>query len=416
MNLIENRLYVYSQKQIKRYVYLLAFLALVSLLELGFFPVSGLAQQGLKFGGIEIHPGVAFEAKYNSNVFLSPEKISDTIFTIAPSLIFEHKRQKGDNFGFFLKYLGEQELFVRLKEQDFYNQDVSAHLQFGDTGRDMNLDLRGQYTHARLALSPEFASAVFNPRQVRTTYDLNSNLLWRFTRDIEANIGVQFSRNLFKDDTMNNYHQYDGNGTLDWQTTTLTSIGVNYSYQHRDYLEANNINLDGTLHSASFIVKWNPLSVLSSEFWIGLIYLKVIDDESQDRDDITYKAQLKYQPKITSSWTLVSFREIPFAFWNNNVAYQRDAVELTWNQKLGVKLQGLSRISFETRKYDIAALDGGAFKLRKDEYFYGLLSLTYSIQDWWNVILEYSYTNNNSNFNLESYSGNLTFLRFSFIL
>jgi hypothetical protein len=45
-----------------------------------------------------------------------------------------------------------------------------------------------------------------------------------------------------------------------------------------------------------------------------------------------------------------------------------------------------------------------------------LLSLTYSIQDWWDVIMEYSYSVNDSNFDEFDFSQNLVLLRFSFVL
>jgi len=422
MNPPENR----SEKTVKVFIALPAFLALISLLEVGFLPESGLAQQGFKWGRMEIHPGVAFEAKYNDNVFLNAHKTfvngtrefprEDFIFTTSPSLTIEQKRQKGDNFGFFFKYLGKDERFVELKDQDFYTQNVSAHLEFGDVGGDMNWTLGGGVLDSRDPISPEFA-ANLNPRLERTTYNLKANLLWRLTHDIETDIGAQFSRNLFDNFDLQEFDQYNGSGTLIWQTSALTGIGINYSNQYVDYLEASTINFDNFAYSGSFILKWKPISVFSSEFWIGLNYLNVFGVEGQDRDDIIYKVQLKYQPKFTRSWTLIGFREIPNSYFRDIQAFQRTVAELTWNQKLGVKWKGLSTISFEVRKYDIAAQDvsgGGALKFRKDEYFYGLLSLTYSIQDWWEVIMEYSYTINDSNFDDSDYSRDLVFLRSSF--
>ena len=116
---------------------------------------------------------------------------------------------------------------------------------------------------------------------------------------------------------------------------------------------------------------------------------------------------------------LSSFREIPNSFFQGIQAFQRTVVELKLDQQLGDKWKGLSIISFEINEYDIAAQDvsgGGAFKLRKDEYFSGLLSLTYSIQEWWEVKMEYSYTINDSNFDNSDYSKNVVFLRTAFTL
>ena len=418
----------HSEKIVKFFIALPVFLALISLLDVGFLSESVLAQQGFKWGRMEIHPGVAFEAKYDDNIFLDADKTfvdgtsetaeEDFIFITALSLTIEQKRQKGDNFGFFFKYSGEDERFVDLNEQNFFSQNVSAHLELGDVGGDMNLILGGGFMDTRTPISVEFASNL-NPRIDRTTYDLESNLLWKLTHDIEADIGAQFSRNLFDDFDLEEFDQYNGSGTLIWQATALTGIGVNYSNQYVDYLETSTDNFDNFMYSGSFILKWKPLSVFSSEFWIGFSQLNVFGVAGQDRDDMIYKIQLEYEPKSTRSWTLTGYREISNSYFRDIQAFQRTVAQLNLDQKIGVKWDLKSQISFQVNKYDLPAADisgGGTIKLRKDEFFSGLLSLTYSIQDWLAVIMEYSYTINDSNFDDHDYSENLVFLRFSFVL
>ena len=426
MRLIKDLSHYYSQRGIK--TTFSALLALISLFVMFFFPESGLAQQGFKWKRMEIHPALSFQMNYNSNIFLNADKVfvdgtsevaqEDFIFTTSPSLTIEQKRQKGDNFGFFFQYLGQDERYVELKDQDFYTQDVSAHLELGDLGGGITWTFGGRYLDSRDPISTEFGS-IFNPRQDRTTYDLHSKLLWKLTHDIEADIEAKVRRNLFDNFDLEEFDQYNGSSTLFWKSTALTGIGVNYSFQYIDYLEASTFNFDNARHSGSFILRWKPLSVFSSEFWIGMNHVKVIDVAGQDRDDVIYKLQLDYQPNTTSKWRLTSFREIPNSFLRDIQSFQSTATQLTWSQKLGVKWKGLSTISFEDRKYDIPIQDipgGGALKLREDQYFFCSLSLTYSIQDWLSASMEYSYTNNDSNFDEADYSRNLVFLRLSFTL
>jgi hypothetical protein len=420
--------YTLSQKEKRNFNTLPFLLFLIVLLGIAVAPESSFAQQGFKFGRVEIHPGVALEAKYDSNVFLSSDKTfadgsrenaqEDFIYTTVPSLIIEQKRQKGDNFGFYLNYLGKDERFMDLNDQDFYNHDASGHVELGDSGGDINWLLGGRYLRARQPISIDFATTI-NPRAIRTLYEANSDLLWKLSHDVKAKIEGKYSHNLFSDDPQQNFDQVNGNGTIHWQTTALTGLGVNYSFRYIDYLETSLINFDNTMHSGSFIFKWKPFSVFTSEFWIGGNHFNVSGLEGQNRNDIIYKAQLKYLPNTTSSWTLSSFRELPQSYFLDIQSYLRTVGELTWDKKLGVKWKSKSMISFETREYDIAAQDitgGGSFKFRKDDYFTGLLSLTYSIQDWWDVIMEYSYSVNDSNFDEFDFSQNLVLLRFSFVL
>jgi hypothetical protein len=430
MNPSENRL----GKTVNLLLVLPAFLALLSLLDVGFLPESSLAQERFtslpqerfKWGKIEFHPGLSFEAKYNDNIFFQAHQTfangirefpeEDFIFTTSPSLILERKRVKGDNFGFFFRYLGKDERYVDLTEQNFYTQDVSADMEFGDVGGAMNWTLGGRFLDSRDPISTEFA-ANLNPRNDRTTYDLKGNLLWSIMNDLETDIGFKFSRNLFDDLPLQEFDQYNGNGTLIWQTTALTGIGFNYSNKYIDFHEASTTRFDSFMYSGSFILKWEPLSVFNSEFWIGFNQTNIFGANDQDREDMIYKVQLEYKPNITSSWTLTSLREIPNSYFRDIQTFQRTATQLTWKQKLGVKWESSSIISFEINEYDIAAQDssgGGEFKFRKDEYFYGSLSFTYTIQDWWNVIMEYSYTINDSNFDDNDFQRDAVYLRTSF--
>lgn len=393
----------------------------------GLLPDVSLAQQGFKLGRAEVHPGVSLEAKYDDNVFLNADKIfqngtfevaqEDYIITISPTLTIEQKRQKGDNFGFRFKYLGEDEHFADLTEQDTFNHDVSALIELGDVGGDVTWTLGGRYLDNRYPISTEFASNL-NPRQDRTTYDFKSNLKWLLASQVEADIQAKFTRNLFDDFEDQEFDQYDGSGTLLWNTTALTSIGINYSYRFIDFIEVSTINFDSVANTGSFIFKWKPLSVFTSEFWLGINHIEFEQVADQDRDDLIYQVKLSYKPKSSQSWELVGLREIANSYFDDIQVFRKTAVGLTWNQRLGVKWTGKANIDFQFNRYDIAAIDlagGGALKFRTDKRFSALLSISYNIQDWMNVLLEYNYRQNDSNFENFDYENNIVLIRFSLL-
>jgi hypothetical protein len=395
----------------------------------GLLPDVSLAQQGFKLGRAEVHPGVSVEAKYDDNVFLDADKRfqngtfevaqEDYIFTFSPTLTIEQKRLKGDNFGFRFRYLGEDEHFADLTDQDNFNHDVSALVEFGDVEGDVTWTLGGRYLDNRYPISTEFASNL-NPRQDRTTYDFKSNLKWLVASHVEADIKAKFSRNLFDDFDFENqeFDQYDGSGTLLWHTTALTSVGINYSYRFMDYLKSSAINFDSATNSGSFIFKWKPLSVFTSELWLGINHIEFEQVANQDRDDLIYQVKLNYKPKSSQSWELFGLREIANSYFQDIQVFQKTAVGLTWNQRLGVKWTGKAGIDFQLNRYDIAAIDqagGGALKFRKDKRFSALLSISYDIQGWMKVLLEYNYRHNDSNFDNFDYKNNIASIQFSLL-
>jgi hypothetical protein len=388
-----------------------------------------LAQDGIKMGRVTIHPSVSFSAKYNDNVFLSADKVfangrqevaqSDYIFTINPSLAIGQTREKGDNFGFMLDYSVEDERFAELEGQDFFNQSVLGQFEFGDVAGKKTLIIGGQYLDTRIPVSTEF-SASFNPRSARSKYEVNSTLKWLLANDLYIKIKGQFSRNLFDENRLDDqeFQNTQASGILFWQTTAITGFGINYSYSFIDFLKNRGINFDAVRQSTSLIWRWEPLSVFNSEVQIGYHHSEFEGVLGQDRDDLIYKVAFKYRPKSTREWTLIGVREIPNSFFNDIQAFEKTEVNLGVDQQIGVKWMIRSQISYQIHQYDIPAVDvtgGGAIKLRKDEYFSGLLSLIYSIQDWIDVIAEYNYVINNSNFDNVDYLNNIALIRLSIL-
>ena len=433
MKLLNINQYFRSQNRLKESFSFLALLILISLLSVGITPEFVLAEKGFRFGRTVVTPGIFFETRYNDNVFLgkdkdfpdgsSQRKEEDFIFITSPFLIIDQKRQKGDIFGFNLKYLGQDERYAELKEQDFFSHDVLGFIELGNPGEEVLWKLGGQYTESRDATSIDLATNL-SARQETTTFTYFTNLLWKITQKVLADINLQYQKNLFdgEDPTLvaREYEEYNANSTLIWQVTSLTGIGVNYTLQYLDYLVLSTINSDAAMQSGSFIFKWKPLSVLSGELWVGFNHLEVFDLAGQDRDDFIYKIDLYYQPKTTRSWRFTGFREIVSnSFFANIQSFRRTVAKLELEQKLGVKWKGRGMISYEENKFDIPAADIpelGTIKLRKDDIYSATLSLTYLIQDWVDVTMEYSFAVNDSNFSDVDFTNNIALLRLSFYM
>ena len=433
MKLIYRIIFSRSQNGSRRVFGFSAFLILTSLLSVGVMPEFVFAEKGFKLGRTVVSPGLLFETRFNDNIFLgenedfpngsSQRKEEDFIFVTAPSLMIEQKRQKGDIFGFNFKYAGQDERYAQLTEQDFFSHDILGFIELGNLGEEVLWKLGGQYTETRDATSIDLATNL-SARQETTTFNYFTTLLWKITQKVIADINLQHQKVLFDGPDANldaqEYKQYDASGTINWQVTPLTGIGVNYTFQYLDYLIASPINSDAAMQSGSFIFKWKPLSVLSGELWIGFNHLEVFDLAGQNRDDFIYKLEVYYQPKITRSWTLTVFREIVSnSFFQNIQAFQRTVAKLELEQKLGVKWKGRGMVSYEENKFDIPAADIpelGTIKLRKDDIYSASLSLTYLIQDWVDVTMEYSYRVNDSNFSDVDFSNNIGLLRLSFYM
>ena len=386
--------------------------------------------KGFNWRRMHIHPGLGLGFKYNDNVFLEADKrftdgssegaASDMIYTISPGLVIEQPKEVGDYFGFEFSYLGEDEHFVDLTEQNKFNHYLSGYLNFGNSLDTLIWKIGGQFVDTRTPISTEFA-ANLNPRIDRTNLIFDTGLWWAITPNMEAKIEGHFSRNLFDLDSFDNqeFETYDAEGTLLWKATALTGFAVNYNYQITDFFNESAINDDSKSQSVSAGMLWNPLSVLNAQLWLGFNNMRFENVGEQNRNDLIYRVQLDYQPKITRHWTFTTFREIRNSYFRDVLSYQKTVTQMTLEQKLGVKWSVKSRLKYQVNRYDVAAIDtqgGGGLKFRKDHRFSGLVALTYSIQEWLDVSMEYKYVVNSSNFDNTDYENNIFFLQLRIFL
>ena len=118
-------------------------------------------------------------------------KLYDFIFITSPSIHTFLKREAGDPFGFEFNYLGRDERFVNLDNEDAFNHYLDGVIDMGGAGGRTDLKVGGLYTQTRESSGSEFDSN-FNPRSKRFVKAGHADLLWRISQLFKATFNTRY--------------------------------------------------------------------------------------------------------------------------------------------------------------------------------------------------------------------------------
>ncbi len=411
---------------------LLLFLPSIGAAQIEIFPKGGLelrTDEGkIRIGRVEIHPGLALESRYDSNVFQSADKTfangtsedptDDFIFTISPSIGLELKRGKGEVFGFDFKYIGNSEHFVNLSSEDTFEHDVSAAMNIGGPGGRSDITLGGRYFKTRSIQERDLQSNL-GSRVDEEDSSLFADFIYTISQTFSVKLNGKYRREDFSGSPSLAIEDVDTinlGGAIFWQVTQPTAIGLRYNHRIRDYLTPSTVNFDGNADAIFFLVKWEPTKLLRGEVELGYENKRFDNISGQDEDGFVFNLDVGYAPTERRRFLFNATRQILDSSFQLIQAFIYTAAEGVVQQRLGRKFSTKVGFQFENLDYQRSAVDtpgGGVSRVRVDNTISGTVALIYDIQRWLKAEAEYKYEQNFSNFDDRDYEQNIGILRLS---
>ena len=390
------------------------------------FPQTAWAE--IKWGRIEVHPGLALTAKYNDNVFLEADKVfddgtsegreEDLILSESPSLQLIRRKEGGDFFGFQFNYVGIDEHFIDLQEQDIFKHDLFGNFSLGNPAGAWELKIGARHFITRDPISSEFGSN-FNPRVDRKETHATGDLDWQLAQTLRLDLITHFKRSQFSDIQF----QFETSDTIDigsgvyWQYSPLTLFEIKYKYQLINYLNVSTINFDARTNTVQAGMEWKPNSAWRILVLPGVNNVKFEGIAGQNRSDFVFEAEVEFIPSKLTRLTLYGFRRIKNATFDDIQTFDKTGGGMTLYRQLALKWFAEIQSRFEVNDYDVAAPDpihGNTMRFRIDELLLVQATLTYKIQQWWQVRAMYRFVNNWSNFDTRDYRNHVGSLTLSF--
>jgi hypothetical protein len=376
-----------------------------------------LEQGDMRLGRIQLHPGLAFESNYESNILNTAddtfangtveEPTDDFIFTIKPSMRVELDRAKGEIFGFYVDYLGRDENFLNEGGSlSFFNHLIQGGINLGGPGGRGDVTIGGSWNKEAGGANRDINSNIGN-RQATTTSIGFVELLYSLSKILKLQIRADVIDEKFRGVATQNSDEYNLGGSLFWQATTPAAFGVKYNHKIRSYQIPTRSNDDSDSDQVFLAMKWTPTSLITSEIAVGFDSKRFEIFEGEDSLDLVYQLDVTYTPVKRTRITLHAGREIPDSSFAGIQSLILSTFRLGLSQQLGKKFTLLVDLSLDNSDYRRSSLDssspGGLTKTRVDNTVYGSTALVYQIQKWLDAKARYQYEENISNFNSSDY-------------
>ena len=382
-------------------------------------PIVALAQGSIKMGRVEVHPGLSFGAEYDDNVFHeanktfasggSEGKSDDFIFITSPSIKFLLDRKPGEFFGFDLNYVGTDEHFVDLTDENTFKHDLFGFFNFGGPGGRSDLKIGGRFYDSRDPSSSEFASNN-NPRAGRNLYRGYAEGKWTVSRLFYTDFHASVDRNEYDQLSLRDEDTdaWRFGASLFWQYTKLTSFGIKYDLRVTDFHEISASNFDSHDNTFLFSLAWAPKAIISGNIDVGIVDRGVQGIVGQNRTEFVAQLDLLYAPTRRTSLSLTGKRSVEDSSFGTIQSTLIHRMEMIYQQHIWKKLKGEVRFWYENVDYGISAVDtalpgGSPAHVRIDDKVFASYNLIYDIQDWLSAKFGFSYKENFSNFDAKDY-------------
>ncbi|PIR01144.1 MAG: hypothetical protein COV66_03095 [Nitrospinae bacterium CG11_big_fil_rev_8_21_14_0_20_45_15] len=387
----------------------------------------------IRFGRLQVTPGLELKQKYDDNIFYEADKrfangtregkSEDLISVISPYIKIIRKRAAGERFGLSLLYRANQEKFADLSALDNLQHDARGELDFSLRGNRIRGKLFTTFLQTQDLSSFDKLQAVesssviatnFNPRTSRTDYKFGTSVDFSKSDRFLFRL-LTYLRNINFEPSLETEDREDFNTSLStfWKWTPLTRLGVKYDYRNLHYNSNSTFNLDSNTHSASLAVEFEPTALISGTFELGYVTREFIGSTA-GRDSIRFLMDLEYKLTDRTRFSFGGRRSIEDSSFSTINAYVFTAVSATWNQDWTSKISTKSTIGFQNQDYSEKVADtknsGGSLKQRSDNGFNLDLAASYQIQKTLRAELEYRFNKNDSNFNELDFEKNSVFM------
>jgi hypothetical protein len=399
----------------KTFIILIAAAALVCLSS----PVSAQLQAPtggkIKAGPVEIHPSIGLMETYSDNIYQSydgKDDESDYITTVSPGIQFvlpfrRHSLQVG--------YKGDYNFYADNDDTDYH-----SHL-FGGA---LNLDFPGGLVFT----VSDYYSISSTPRKWKEqdglsgandpyreedydANDLNVKARYNFA-DRWAAAAWYNNHNLEYDedyDDSGSYNRNLGGGSLFYRFTAKTEALIEYNYSTVDYDKEDTDDNDNQM--AYVGLSFDPTAKLNGYLKVGWAQ-KEYDEKVAGRDE-KYD---RFSSRVDLGYIISSYNQLGLKYdrvieedADTNSPFTKDDVSLSfrhilsWNEKISLNARaGYASLEYETADTDV----DGTSKKRDDEKWYGGVGIGYDMQQWLSFKLDYTYTDNDSNFKRYDYTEN----------
>jgi hypothetical protein len=345
--------------------------------------------------GLKLSPFLSERVEYQSNVFQVPSHSQgDVIFKTIPGILVDY------TFGshsLSAGYRAEILNYATLTAQNTTNQIAAGQLRldfprtlinikddFARTSDPPNSELSGPVLSTTNVLKPT------GEYRLTPTFSVGLNFSWLYQRFDESSIGDLIDRD-----------EYLTGASVFWKVLPKTDLSLNYYYGWTTFTRSSDRNY--TQNSVTLALRGEISARLSSTFTVGYTHQSADQSGQVAFSGLTTGGEWAYRPTDRTTISLATLRTSQASTDGLNPYYVTTSAILSAQHQLLPKLSVGARLGVGVNDYPDKDTINGKTDWRQDTFSVAGAQISYDIQPWLRVGLDYLRTGRDSNFSSFSF-------------
>lgn len=340
--------------------------------------------------GLKLSPFLSERVEYESNVFQAPSHSQgDVIFKTIPGILADY--QFGPH-SLSAGYRAEILNYATLSGQNNTHHIAAGLLRF-DFPRTL-ISIKDDFTRTSDPPGTELSGPILS-----TTNVLKSEAAYRLTPSFSIGPTASWLHQNFDDSSVGNLidrDEYLVGASVSWKMTAKTNLSLNYSYGWTIFTDASDRNY--TLNSLTLALGGEITAKLSSTFSVGYTHQNADQSGQVAFSGWTTGGGWTYKATERTSLSLATVRTSQASTDGRNPYYVTTSAVLSAQHQLLPKLSVGGQLGVGLNNYPTKDTINGKTDWRQDTFSTAGAQVSYDIQPWLRVGLDYLRTGRDSNF------------------
>jgi Putative beta-barrel porin 2 len=334
-----------------------------------------------------IIPLLSAGVEYNDNIFLSPDRVPDVIWTIPFGLIYELGDFRAEETNYLsVQWIGAPVFYMKNSGNNAFNQFFKLRFQYRFNKLVMKLESGYSYVRG--------SSREVNT--ITTTQTFSNSLSFRYNYSDKTGFELAFIQDTSLTQDFQNTSNYMARVGTDYQVLPKTRLGL-------QGVAGVMTSSDSPLQYSQqvlAVVRYLPTEKLNFALNAGLQFLE-FEGSDEVKTSPVFSLGLGYDPFPGTSLSLVGFRNVVSSVAEAGQDYYATGFELGIQQRLFQKIVAAVHFGYENDTYFETTAETPTNRV--DDYFFVRPRLTYAFVNWFSVSLFYEFrqttsTQESSNF------------------
>ena len=340
--------------------------------------------------GLKVSPFLSERVEYESNIFQVPSHSQgDVIFKTIPGILADYTfgshslsagyRAEILNYATLTSQNNTHQIAAGQLRLDFPRTLINVKDDFTRTSDPPGTELTGPILSTTNFLKPE------GEYRLTPSFSVGANSSWLHQRFDDSSIGDLIDRD-----------EYLFGASVFWKFLPKTDLSLNYYYGWTNFTDSSDRNY--TQNSVTLALRGEITAKLSSTFRVGYTHQSADHSGQSAFSGWTTGGETVYRATERTTISFATLRTSQASTDGSNPYYVTTSAVLSAQHQLLAKLSVGARLGGGMNNYPDKDTINGKTDWRQDTFSVGGAQISYDIQPWLRVGLDYLRTGRNSNF------------------